>query len=74
MVSESFINLVFFYCRRDHPDALAGFGTVALEILEQAPFADAVLVPIGTGALAAAVATVIKHKKPSCLVYVSLIN
>ncbi|CAB3249267.1 unnamed protein product [Arctia plantaginis] len=54
---------------RDHPHALAGFGTLGLEIMEQAPFADAILVPIGTGALAAAIATVVKQKKPSCLVY-----
>lgn len=59
------------YRRRDHPHALAGFGTLGLEIMDQTPFADAILVPIGTAALVAAIATVVKQKKPSCLVYVS---
>ncbi|XP_013171038.1 PREDICTED: L-threonine ammonia-lyase-like [Papilio xuthus] len=54
---------------RDHPDVLTGYGGVALEIMEQVPNVDAVLVPVGTGGLIAAVATVIKHIKPSCLVY-----
>ncbi|CAK1550493.1 unnamed protein product [Leptosia nina] len=54
---------------RDHPDILAGYGTIALEILEQLPIVDAVLVPVGSGGLVAAVAAVIKHVKPDCLVY-----
>ncbi|CAH2045234.1 unnamed protein product, partial [Iphiclides podalirius] len=54
---------------RDHPDVLTGYGGVALEILEQVPNIDAVIVPVGTGGLLAAVATVIKHAKPDCLVY-----
>ncbi|CAG9789373.1 unnamed protein product [Diatraea saccharalis] len=55
---------------RDHPHVLAGYGTLALEILDQVPNVDAVLVPVGTGGLAAAVASVIKDHKPNCLVYV----
>ncbi|KAJ8723862.1 hypothetical protein PYW07_007842 [Mythimna separata] len=54
---------------RDHPHIIAGYGTMALEILEVMPFVDAVLVPVGSGGLAAAMATVIKHQKPSVLVY-----
>ncbi|CAG4954089.1 unnamed protein product [Parnassius apollo] len=54
---------------RDHPHVLIGYGGVALEILEQVPTVDAVIVPVGTGGLVAAVATVIKHSKPNCLVY-----
>ncbi|XP_072929811.1 L-threonine ammonia-lyase-like [Epargyreus clarus] len=54
---------------RDHPHILAGYGTVALELLNQVPNVDAVIVPVGSGGLAAAVATVIKHMRPSCLVY-----
>lgn len=53
----------------DHPHVLAGHGTIALEILEQVPRVDAILVPVGTGGLAAAVATVVKRVKPTCLVY-----
>ncbi|XP_037294109.1 L-threonine ammonia-lyase isoform X2 [Manduca sexta] len=54
---------------RDHPHMLAGFGTVGLEILEQVPFVDAVIVPVGGGGLISAIARVIKHVKPTCLVY-----
>lgn len=35
------------------------------------PNVDAIIVPVGTGGLVAAVATVVKHAKPNCLVYVS---
>ncbi|XP_037294107.1 L-threonine dehydratase catabolic TdcB isoform X1 [Manduca sexta] len=58
---------------RDHPHMLAGFGTVGLEILEQVPFVDAVIVPVGGGGLISAIARVIKHVKPTCLVYL-LVN
>lgn len=51
---------------------LAGYGTMALEILDQMPNVDAVIVPVGCGGLAAAVTSVIKQKKPNCLVYVSI--
>ncbi|XP_059053326.1 L-threonine ammonia-lyase-like isoform X2 [Achroia grisella] len=54
---------------RDHPHILAGYGTIALEILDQMPYVDAIIVPVGSGGLAAAIATVIKHVKPRCLVY-----
>ncbi|KAM3960463.1 L-threonine ammonia-lyase-like [Aphomia sociella] len=54
---------------RDHPHVLAGYGTIAVEILEQVPSVDAVIVPVGSGGLIAAVASVIKHVKPGCLVY-----
>ncbi|XP_028033848.1 uncharacterized protein LOC114245774 [Bombyx mandarina] len=54
---------------RDHPHILMGYGTLALEILEQIPLVEAVIVPVGSGGLIAAVAAVIKHIKPNCLVY-----
>ncbi|XP_063367505.1 L-threonine ammonia-lyase-like isoform X1 [Cydia amplana] len=60
---------LIFINGRDHPDILAGLGTVALEILEQVPNVDAVLVPVGTGGLIGSVGTVIKRLKPNCLVY-----
>jgi threonine dehydratase len=43
-----------------HPDILAGAGTVGLEIIEDLPSADLVVVPVGGGGLVAAVATVMK--------------
>ena len=48
----------------DHPDIVAGQGTVGLEILEQAPEAATVLVPTGGGGLLAGVALAIKSKRP----------
>lgn len=50
----------------DHPDIIAGQATVGLEILEQAPRADMVLVPVGGGGLIAGVAYAIKQLRPSC--------
>ncbi len=52
----------------DDADVIAGQGTVGLEILEQLPDADAVIVPVGGGGLIAGVASAVKALKPSCLV------
>jgi threonine dehydratase len=46
------------------PAVIAGQGTVALEILEQAADADVLLVAIGGGGLIAGIATVAKALKP----------
>lgn len=51
------------------PDVIAGQGTIGLEILEQLPDADAVVVPIGGGGLIAGVAFTIKQINPNCKVY-----
>ena len=48
----------------DHPDIVAGQGTVGLEILQQAPAAATVLVPTGGGGLLAGVALAIKAHRP----------
>ena len=48
----------------DHPDIVAGQGTLGLEVLEQAPGAATVLVPTGGGGLLAGVATAIKAIRP----------
>lgn len=45
---------------------MAGQGTIGLEILEQLPEVDTVLVPIGGGGLIAGIAYAIKQCKPSC--------
>jgi len=39
----------------DHPDVVAGQGTVGLEVLEQVPDVRTVLVPVGGGGLAAGI-------------------
>lgn len=51
------------------PDVIAGQGTIGLEILDQLPDVDAVVVPIGGGGLIAGVAYTIKQINPSCKVY-----
>ncbi len=53
----------------DDPDVIAGQGTIGLEIMEQLPNADVVIVPIGGGGLIAGVAYTIKQINPNCRVY-----
>ncbi|HEX2642782.1 MAG TPA: threonine ammonia-lyase [Thermoanaerobaculia bacterium] len=48
---------------------IAGQGTIGLEILEQVPDLDAVIVPIGGGGLISGIATAIKESKPTVKVY-----
>ena len=47
---------------------MAGQGTIGLEIMEQAPDADCVIIPIGGGGIAAGIAYAIKQLKPECTV------
>ena len=49
----------------DDPAVIAGQGTVALELLEQAPEIDTVVVPVGGGGLLAGVATAVKALRPA---------
>ena len=53
----------------DDPLVIAGQGTIGLEILEQMPDAEAVIVPIGGGGLIAGVAFAIKTLRPEIKVY-----
>jgi len=46
----------------DDPDVMAGQGTLGLEVLEDLPAVDTVVVPIGGGGLIAGVATAIKGR------------
>jgi len=48
----------------DEPDVIAGQGTVALEVLEQVPQLDAIVVPVGGGGLISGVACVVKALRP----------
>lgn len=52
----------------DDPLVMAGQGTIGLEILEQLPEVEQVVVPIGGGGLISGVACAVKHRKPSCRV------
>jgi len=49
----------------DHPDVIAGQGTLGLEVLEQVPDLDAIIVPVGGAGLIAGVALAIKSQKPA---------
>jgi threonine dehydratase len=53
----------------DHPDVIAGQGTIGLEILADLPDADVILVPVGGGGLASGVSTAIKARRPQARVY-----
>lgn len=53
----------------DDIDVIAGQGTIGLEILNQLPDLDAVIVPIGGGGLISGVAFAIKKLNPNCKVY-----
>ncbi|MCM3656100.1 threonine ammonia-lyase [Agromyces mediolanus] len=46
----------------DHPDVVAGQGTLGLEILDQVPDAATIVVPIGGGGLAAGIASAAKQR------------
>lgn len=48
----------------DHPDIIAGQGTVGLEILEQCPEVRTIVVGIGGGGLAAGIAVAVKSVRP----------
>ena len=52
----------------DDPFVIAGQGTIGLEILQQLPDVEQVVVPIGGGGLISGVAFAVKQLKPSCRV------
>ncbi len=49
----------------DHPDIIAGQGTLGLEILEDCPELETVLIPLSGGGLLAGVALALKSANPS---------
>jgi threonine dehydratase len=53
----------------DHPVTIAGQGTVGLEILEDLPDVDVVVVGIGGGGLACGIATAIATRRPAARVW-----
>lgn len=52
----------------DHPLIVAGQGTLGLEVLEQVPGAETVIVPAGGGGLLAGVAAAVKAVRPAARV------
>jgi threonine dehydratase len=53
----------------DDDAVIAGQGTIGLELLEQVPNLDAVVLPVGGGGLAAGVAVAIKSQRPEVAIY-----
>ncbi|HET8932661.1 MAG TPA: threonine ammonia-lyase [Polyangiales bacterium] len=53
----------------DDDAVIAGQGSIGLELLEQVPNLQAVVVPVGGGGLAGGVATAIKTQRPDIAVY-----
>ncbi|XP_054987094.1 serine racemase [Sorex araneus] len=51
------------------PAVIAGQGTIALEVLNQIPSVDALVVPVGGGGMVAGIAITIKALRPSVKVY-----
>lgn len=65
--------LLYIYSlnRYDHPHIMAGQGTLGLEIVEQVPDIDAVVVPVGGGGLIAGVALAAKTLRPNITIIVN---
>lgn len=53
----------------DGPLTAQGTGTVGLELMQQVPQLDAVVVPVGGGGLLAGVAAAVRQINPACAVY-----
>src|SRR5580765_1229963 len=65
LIEESGRTLVHPY---DDPLVMAGQGTVGLEMLEDVPDADVIVVQVGGGGLVSGIATAVKGLKPSARV------
>ncbi|MGH2523887.1 MAG: threonine ammonia-lyase [Anaerolineales bacterium] len=53
----------------DDPDVMAGNGTIALEILEDLPDVDAIVIPWGGGGLTCGIAAATRALRPACRLY-----
>jgi threonine dehydratase len=53
----------------DDPHVMAGNGVIGLEILEDLPDVDAVVIPWGGGGLTCGIASAVRAKKPACKLY-----
>ncbi|MCL2366872.1 MAG: threonine ammonia-lyase [Oscillospiraceae bacterium] len=60
--------MVFIHPFNDE-DVIAGQGTIALEILEDMPDVESIIVPVGGGGLISGIAYAVKKLRPSCKVY-----
>jgi threonine dehydratase len=53
----------------NHPDVIAGQGTIALELLEQVPGLDAIVAPVGGGGLMSGITLAAKALKPTIRIF-----
>ena len=53
----------------DDPHVMAGNGTIALEILEDLPDPDAVIIPWGGGGLTCGIASAMRELRPECKIF-----
>jgi threonine dehydratase len=58
----------------DDLDVMAGNGTIALEILEDLPEVDAVVIPWGGGGLSCGIAAAMRELNPRCKVYAAEVD
>jgi threonine dehydratase len=58
----------------DDPDVMAGNGTIALELLEDLPNLDAVVIPWGGGGLSCGIAAVLRELAPGVRIYAAEIE
>jgi threonine dehydratase len=59
----------YFVDPLENPLLMVGLGTLGLEMLEDEPDLEAVVVPLGGGGLIAGIATAVKGRKPDVKVY-----
>jgi threonine dehydratase len=57
-----------------NPHVIAGHGTIGLEILEQLPDVEAVIIPYGGGALSTGIASAMRPSKPDVRVYAAEVD
>jgi threonine dehydratase len=58
----------------DDPEVMAGNGTIALEVLEDLPDVEAVIIPWGGGGLACGIAAAMRELRPACKLYAAEVS
>jgi threonine dehydratase len=58
----------------DDPEVMAGNGTIALEILEDLPDVDAVIIPWGGGGLTCGIASALRSLRPACKIFTAEVS
>ncbi|XP_077995995.1 serine racemase-like [Glandiceps talaboti] len=58
-----------FLSSAQHPDVIAGQGTMAVELLEQVPDLDAIVASVSGGGMVAGICVAAKHIKPNIKIY-----